>query len=196
MSDFINKSDIHTYKQLQTITPQTGDVLMDTDRGLLVLGDGETKGGCAPLCNHSPSFFAYLGAPTAVTCTLADTYYPVTEGVMTFNILQNWGVSGDNLMYNSPVPRYIEVDWHASFSVSTIPAKATVTFAFTIDGVVFTPSELTSYAERLILQASGTTVAKLEYGNVTDMVLKSDGAGDIVTLHQLSITGREFPGVL
>lgn len=45
MSDYINTGDIHTTNQLATITPFKGNVLMDSDKNTLVIGDGATKGG-------------------------------------------------------------------------------------------------------------------------------------------------------
>jgi len=191
MTDFINRSDIHTTEQIKTITPPIGDVLMDSTKGTLVIGDGTTKGGNPMSTTNCPGVFAYLNAPEDTTVTTAGIYYPV-QGNFTNAPMKGFTIPVDKLTYDADADFYFEIDWHSSFSVA--PTGANVKFGIAVNGAIVPSSVMLSYAANLILQASGTTVFKLTKGDEVELVLTSDADGDVVTVYTFTTTIRTFCG--
>jgi len=189
MSSIIEKNNQHTADQIASITPPMGDVLMDTSRGTLVVGDGTTKGGNAMLHAGMPMVFAYLSAAADTTVTTAGTYYKV-EGTFVNSPIRGFGAAGDEIEYQGDAPAYFEIDWHASFNVA--PANASVHFGVKKNGTIDESSLMETYAAAVKLQASGTTIIHLEKGDTIQLVATSDADADVITIFHFTTSIRVF----
>lgn len=189
MVDMINRADRHTTEQLATITPVQGDVLMDTTKGTLVVGDGMTKGGKPMARENIAAVFAYLTAPETTTVETAGTYYPV-EGVFNNSPMKGFDIILGKLTYINPVPAYFEVDWHAAFSYAA--SGAILSFGIDINDVVVPSSVMASVANVATRTASGTTVVLLSEGDTVRLVVTSDSDADDVNVKSYTTTIRNF----
>lgn len=137
--------------------------------------------------------FGYATEPAVVTCTLADTFYPIL-GAFSIDPLQDF--TGDDtpgkVIYDGEKELYFEVDWHCTAKAN----KNTTVIGVGIfkNGVVFEPSNM----EHLLKVAgepqsfSGTTVVKLSKGDSIQMSVKSDTDGDIITFNHFVASVARF----
>jgi len=189
MVDMINSSDRHTTEQLSTITPIEGDVLMDTTKRTLVVGDGVTKGGNPMAKENISAVFAYLTESAVTTVTTASEYVAIV-GVFNNTPMKGFGIISDKLTYTNPVAGYFEVDWHANFSFAA--SGAVVSFGIFHNDEIEDSSVMTSVANTAVKTASGTTVILLEEGDTIQLVATSDGDDDEITIHSYTTTIRNF----
>ena len=141
---------------------------------------------------YSPGLFASLDAPDDTTCAVADTYYPI-EGTFTNAFATGFaGVAGPpaGIEYQGAVTMAFEIDWHASVKIAV--GSSTITVGMGVDGTVDTTSEMSSIVVTSGVQMSGTLVVELETDEVVTLYIKSDGAGDVVTVDHFTTTIRAF----
>ena len=136
--------------------------------------------------------FAYFSAPSSVTTTLADTWYPI-YGTFINDFIGNFSLDGDHILYSGAMTRKFEIDGH-------IVTKGdgngiTAHFGILKNGVVLPGSIMGNYMKTLNepFQASGTSVAEFEAGDEIQLGIMSDDAGAVITVEHLTTTMRSFP---
>lgn len=138
--------------------------------------------------------FAYLSAPDNTTITTGGTYYPV-EGTFTNSPVEEFSagtVYTPSIKYNGTLKRYFEVDWHVQVQCNSFNADVGV--AVKINDVLCERGEM----EIKCLQAnepynmSSTCVVELDEGDEVQLVVTSDGDGDIVTFGKFVTTIKPF----
>ena len=142
--------------------------------------------------SYSPGLFASLDAADDTTCTDAGTYYPI-EGTFTNAFATDFaGIAGPpaGIEYQGTITKAFEIDWHASVKIAA--GSSTLTVGVGVDGTVDTTSEMSTIAVTTATQMSGTLVVELETDEVVTLYIKSDGAGDVVTVDHFTTTIRPF----
>ena len=135
--------------------------------------------------------FAYLGAPADTTCTLADTWYPI-NGAFTNDPMLGFEVDVDKLKYIGAKTMYFEIDGH--IVVKGDSNGTTAHFGLKKTGAIIPSSVMGTYMKTLNepFPVSGTTVVELATNDTIQLVMKADGAGDIITTEHLTTTIRPF----
>ena len=171
--DSVNSND--AYNKLKTYADGL-DTAMDAR-----VDDLEEKAGC----------FAYLPTAADTTITTGGTYYPVA-GTFTNAPCQSFDTGTEqtpSIKYTGTTARYFEIDWHASCSADN--ATTTVTFAIYKYDASETTFELiaSSVMSTLCKNAdelyalSGSCVVELDTDDEVQLVVTSDGDGDVITVN-------------
>ena len=154
------------------------------------VADLEEKAGC----------FAYLGTPADTTITTGGTYEAVV-GTFTNSPCELFATGTEetpSIKYTGTTARYFEIDWHASCSADV--ATTTVTFAIykydasetTFELVASSPmSTLCKNADELYA-LSGSCVVELDEDDEIQLVVTSDGDGDVITVNNFITSIAKF----
>ena len=138
--------------------------------------------------------FASLSAPASTTITTAATYYPI-GGTFTNSPLEGFGAAvtyTPGIKYSVYKTQYFEIDWHASVSADI--NNTTITLGVKKNGTLSTPSLMTQFCKNAnqIYNISGTIVVELAQDDEIQLVVTSDGNGDIITFDNYTTTITEF----
>lgn len=135
--------------------------------------------------------YAFLTAKDDTTVTTAGTYYPI-EGTFNNDIREDFSTTASpGIQYDGTLDQYFEIDWHATFSIDAI---STATFAIYMNSNLVAGSEMSAYAKvaEEKYNVSGTCVVLLSDGDEVQLMVTSDGSGDVVSVHNFTTTIRQF----
>ena len=144
--------------------------------------------------------FAYIDSETGenTTCTLADTWYPISGTFVNSPIEGFTLVSGDpSLQWDGAETAYFEIDWHVSMSCDN--SNSTVHLGILIwDGDSWNevPATMGTYVKNAgqLYTLSGTVVIQLLQNNKIQLVIRSNNAGGVITIFHYNTTIRPFFG--
>lgn len=131
---------------------------------------------------------AYLPNPTDTTITTAGTYYPIT-GPFTNDLLIGFILDVDHLEYSGPTTRYFEIDWHATIAADTLGTIVHVGVSIN-SAAPIAISATTCRTANDDYAFSATTVVELETDDEVQLVISSDGNGDVITVDHFTTTIR------
>jgi hypothetical protein len=128
----------------------------------------------------------------SVTCTLADTYYPI-ETAFTNEILDGFTLDAANfrIVYNSTRDRAIEI----MQQVSTQSSKngAVLTFAVLINGTPYTMSESDrEFATGTSGSLLSLSTPVLTAGDTVQIAVSSDIAANDISMLNITTTAKRF----
>ena len=135
--------------------------------------------------------YAYLTAKDDTTITTAATYYPI-EGVFNNDLMEDFSLTASpGIQYDGTLDQYFEIDWHATFSIDAI---STATFAIYRNSNLVDGSEMSAYANvaEEKYNVSGTCVVLLSNADEIQLMVTSDGSGDVVSVYNFTTTIRTF----
>ena len=135
--------------------------------------------------------FAHLPTPTATTCVLADTWYPIS-GAFVNVPMECFAISPTPAIIYVGKTQYFEIDWHASFKASVNTTTAHIGIAK--NGTVEDSSIMGDFLKfaNEIQTISGTTVIELASGDEIQLIVMADGAGDVITIQHFTTTICKF----
>lgn len=138
--------------------------------------------------------FAYLTEATDTTVTTAGTYYPIL-GPFSNNPLSGFDAAvtyTPGIRYTGTKTAYFEVDWSASLYAGENGTTAVITTKK--NGVACEAGEMHTYLKYAgeKTPSAGTCVYKLEQGDEVQLVVTSDGNGDIITFENFVTTIKPF----
>lgn len=135
--------------------------------------------------------YAYLTAKDDTTITTAATYYPI-KGTFNNDVIEDFSMTASpGIQYDGTLDQYFEIDWHATFSIDAI---RTATFAIYHNSTLVDGSEMSAYAKVADekYNVSGTCVVLLSNKDEIQLMVTSDGSGDVVSVHNFTTTIRTF----
>lgn len=135
--------------------------------------------------------FAYMTAKNDTTVTTAGTYYPIV-GTFNNDLSEDFtATASPGLQYDGTLDQYFEIDWHTTFSIDNI---STATFAIYVNSNLVAGSEMAAYAKiaEEKYSVSGTCVVLLSEDDEIQLMVTSDGSGDVVSVHNFTTTIRTF----
>lgn len=135
--------------------------------------------------------YAYLTAKNDTTITTAATYYPI-KGTFNNAVIEDFSMTDSpGIQYDGTLDQYFEIDWHATFSIDAI---STATFAIYHNSTLVDGSEMSAYAKvaEEKYNVSGTCVVLLSDEDEIQLMVTSDGSGDVVSVHNFTTTIRTF----
>lgn len=135
---------------------------------------------------------AYLPTTADTTITTAGTYYPI-EGSFTNDVIENFTlVATPAIRYDGTLTQCMEVDWHASLSADT--ANTTVHLGIKKNGTLVDASLMAQFLKNAdqIYNISGTCVVEMATNDEIQLVVTSDGDGDVLTFEHYTTTITEF----
>jgi hypothetical protein len=136
--------------------------------------------------------FAFLPIPTNTTITTAGTYYPIAG---TFNnpVIENFTVlATPAIRYDGTLTQYFKIDWHSTILVDN--ASTIITIGIYKNGSLVTGSNMSHFCKNAneLYSHSGTSVISLATNNTIQLVITSDGDGDVLTVNNFTTTINEF----
>lgn len=138
--------------------------------------------------------FASLTAAADTTITTAGTYYPIV-GTFTNNPIENFGAATTytpGIKYTEKKTMNFEIDWHAAVQASVLGTS--ISIAIKVNNVLLSESVMTSYlrtaGEPQVL--SGTVILELSLNDEIQLVVTSDGSGDVLTFNSFTTTIRSI----
>ena len=136
--------------------------------------------------------FAALDSSADTTVTTAATYYPVSGTFTNSPIVGFQPVADPAIQFTADDTIYFEVDWHTTFSANE--NNTSVSFGIKKNGTLVDSSVLTGFAKNLDqpYAMSGTTVVELTQDDKIQLVLTSDGDGDVITVSNYTTTIKPF----
>lgn len=158
---------------------------------ITVTGDVEATGSVTGLkCGVA----AFLSAQANTTITTALNYYPI-NGTFTNSPIECFGaatVHTPGIKYEGDKTQYFEIDWHATISANV--AATAVILGAKKNGVLDSGSLMaqTCVLNTDIYNLSGTVVIELAKDDEIQLVVSSDGSGDIITFYKYTTTITEF----
>ena len=135
--------------------------------------------------------FAHLPTPANTTVTTADTYYPI-QGNFTNSPMEDFSLATDKLQYDGTKTQYFEIDWHAT--VAADDASTQINIGIKVNGTLCDSSVMGTYLKNAgqFYAISGTSVCELSTGDTVQLVLTTDGDGDVITVQHFTTTLSEF----
>ena len=136
--------------------------------------------------------FAYLASAATTTVTSGSTFYPI-QGVFVNSPAEQFsGTSTPALQYTGTKTQYFEIDWHSS--VKSDHASCTVTFGIKINGILATPSLMSTFLKTQdeLFNLSGTVIVELKYYDEVQLVVTCDSSGDVLTINNYVTSINEF----
>ena len=173
--------ELHTCKEDEIVT----DVRLGVDKD----GDVYASGY---LTSKKCGVFAYLTSDAATTITTAGTYYPIA-GTFTNDPLEDFVTVADPaIQYKGTKTQYFEIDWHATVAADT--NITTIVCGIKKNGTLLTSSRMGTLCKTAneLYNISGTVVVELTTDDKIQLVVTSDGSGDVLTFHFYTTTIREF----
>lgn len=146
----------------------------------------------AYITGKKSGIFAYLSASANTTITTAGTYYYI-NGSFTNSPIENFSLVADPaIRYDGTKTQHFETDWHATISADI--ANTTVTIGIKKNGTLVTSSLMSTFCKNVgeLYNLSGTTVVELATNDKIQLVVTSDGSGDIITFNNFTTTINEF----
>ncbi len=136
--------------------------------------------------------FAFVPSPIITTCTDADTWYPIA-GTFTNDFTGAFEFDTDHIKYTGPLTRDFEIDAHivTKGSANGIVAH----FGIYLNGVIVDGSIMGTFMKTAAepFPTSGTSVVELAADDEIQLMVMSDGAGDVITVEHLTTTIRSYP---
>jgi len=180
--------DTVRYVQVQayagTVGATAGDLTVSFNKRYLKGDVIETK---------QSGVYAYLSTSTATTITTANTFQYI-EGTFTNPVLEGFELTATpSIKCTSLITQTYEIDWHATVKGDSVGIQVEVgigvnggqpTSASIMGTFLKTAGEDQAF--------SGTTVLELGYGDEVQLMITSDGAGDVITVDYFSTTIRPF----
>lgn len=170
-------------------TAKENDTTTDIRLGIDKYGDAYATGY---FNSKKCGVFAYLTADAATTITTAGTYYPIA-GTFTNDPLEDFVTVADPaIQYKGTKTQYFEIDWHAT--VAADQNSTTIVCGIKKNGTLLTSSRMGTLCKTAneMYNISGTVVVELTTDDKIQLVVTSDGNGDILTFHFYTTTIREF----
>lgn len=138
--------------------------------------------------------FAALEAPADTTITVAGTYYPI-NGTFSNDPLKGFGAATTHtpgIKYEEKLTQHFEIDWHATLTADA--ATTTVHFGIKKNGTLIDSSLMAQMCKNAGQEyaLSGTNVIELEENDEIQLVVTSDGSGDVITVDHYTTTITEF----
>jgi len=180
------------------ITGVTNAFAIKTGTGLVDFGDDVDVDGDVDVTGHvtgkKVGVYAYLNTPASTTITVAATYYPI-NGTFTNAPIEGFSaatVVTPGIKYDEALTQYFEIDWHAS--VYCDHNTTTVHFGIKKNGTLLPGSVMGSMCKNAsqVYAISGTTVVELATDDEIQLVVTSDGSGDVITMEHYTTTITEF----
>ncbi len=184
-----------TLKETTTPTEDTnyGKIYTKSDNHLYFQsGDGVEH---EVITDGSPSgVFAYLSIGTNTTCTLADTWYPVS-GTFTNPVLEDFAaatVITPGIKYTGAKTQYFEIDIHATISADDNGIITKI--GIKKNGVIENGSIMATFLRTLdrFQCVSGTCVLELSQNDEIQLVIQTNNNGDILTVEHFTTTITKF----
>ena len=138
--------------------------------------------------------YAYLSAQADTTITTASIYYPVA-GTFTNAPVENFSsgtVYPPSIKYDGTLTQYFEIDWHATIKADA--AATTVGFGVKKNSSFVTGSDMSTLCKTAgeEYSLSGTCIVELAQNDEIQLVVTSDGNGDIITVVHYTTSINEF----
>jgi len=138
--------------------------------------------------------FAYLSAPANTTITTLNVYQYIV-GTFLNPVLELFSVLSaptPQIVYTGLTPYYFEIDWQASVTANT--NNTTVTVAVFKNGSIITGSNMVQFCKTALdpFCFAGTCVVSLKADDSIQLVVTSDGTGDVLTFNGFTTTIRRF----
>ena len=140
-----------------------------------------------------PSVWGYVSASADTTITAAGTYYPIQGTfVNSFNQFGAATVNTPGIKYTGSETKVFEIDLHAQVSADTL--NTDVTIAVYKNGSLVAGSGITGRCRDATspYPLSSTAVTTLAQNDEIQLMVTSDGNGDVLTFNNLQTTIREF----
>ncbi|MCP4665186.1 MAG: hypothetical protein GY849_02375 [Deltaproteobacteria bacterium] len=156
--------------------------------------DGDNIETTGYISGKKSGVFAYLSANANTTCTLADTWYPIS-GTFTNPVLENFGaatVVTPGIKYNGTKTQFFEIDYHATISADNNGIITKV--GIKKNGTIEDGSVMATFLRTLdrFQCVSGTCVIELEEDDEIQLVIQANNSGDILTVEYFTTTISEF----
>lgn len=137
---------------------------------------------------------AYLDTPAATTIITAGTYYPIA-GTFTNSPIEQFTsgtVYAPSIKYTGSYTQYFEIDWHATVTANN--ASTTVSIGVKKNGTLVAGSVMSNMLKTAAesYSYSGTCVVGLATNDEIQLVITTDGSGDIITTNNFTTTISEF----
>jgi len=134
--------------------------------------------------------YAFLPSATNTTITTAGTYYQIA-GPFNNEVIEGFSFVVDHIEYDLQRTRLFEIDWHASATCNTPAATIHLGIKRNTDvpvGIMGTLCKTQTEPYAL----SGTCVVEIATGDEIQLVITSDGDGDVITINHFITTIRPF----
>lgn len=138
--------------------------------------------------------FAYLSASADTTITTAGTYYPIL-GTFTNNPLEGFAAATafpPGIKYVEAETEYFKILWAASISADS--ASTTVSFGVKKNNVLETGSLMSTLCKTAgeLYAISGIYVVELATNDEVQLVVTTDGNGDVITVDNYTTAITHF----
>ena len=135
--------------------------------------------------------FAALITETSTTITTANTYYPIS-GSFANSPLANFCLVSDPAIQYDDIHKWFEIDWHATAYADA--NNTTVHIGIRKNNQLLESSIMGTFLKTAdeAQALSGTLALDLNSGDKVQLVVTSDGDGDIITFKHFTTTIREF----
>jgi len=138
--------------------------------------------------------FASLDSSANTTITTSGTYYPIL-GTFTNDPLEQFDAATTytpGIKHTGTKTQYFEIDWHATLSADV--ANTTTHLGVKKNGVLVSPSVMAQFCKNANQEyaISGTVVVELAENDEIQLVVSSDGSGDVITFDHYTTTITEF----
>ena len=138
--------------------------------------------------------FAFLSAEGATTCTAAATYYPIL-GTFTNSPIEQFGAATTytpGIKYTGTKTQYFEIDWHGTLKGNSNTITAHI--GIKKNNTIISASVIGQFLKNLDqpYSISGTLVVELAENDEIQLVISTDGAGDIITFIHFTTSISEF----
>lgn len=136
--------------------------------------------------------FAYLESPASTTIVTAGTYEYIRGTFVNDPIEDFTTVATPAIRYDGDKTQYFEIDWHAEIEANF--TNTDVEIAFKKNGVVCqcSPMKTRCFTPNAPYSISGTAVIELSTNDEIQLVVTSDGSGDVITFDNFTTTITEF----
>ena len=158
----------------------------------------EVRGGnieaCGFVSGKKVGVFAALDAPANTTITTAGTYYAIA-GTFTNSPVEGFGVATTytpGIKYAETLTQHFEIDWHATVEADQVNTDVTV--GIKKNGTIVSSSvmKMRCFSASAPYTLSGTCVVELAQNDEIQLVVTSDGNGDVITFDNFTTTINEF----
>lgn len=138
--------------------------------------------------------FAYLPTPANTTITTLNVFQYIV-GAFQNPIIELFTVSATptpRIIYTGLITYYFEIDWQASVAANT--NNTTVGVAIFKNGSIIPGSHMVQFCKTATdpFSFSGTCAIDLKTNDDIQLVVTSDGTGDIITFSGFTTTIRRF----
>lgn len=136
--------------------------------------------------------YAYLATGTSTTIVSGTYWYPI-QGPFVNDPFQDFTIQSDQITYAGTLAQYFEIDWHCTASC-TNNNNVTCDIGIKVNGITHEECVMGTFLKTTNEQAafSGTIVHFLAPGDTIQLIITSDGDGDIILIRQFTTTIKQF----